>query len=148
ASAWAAVARGETPALPARSSSFRRWAHTLADDARTARRQDELAFWRGMLDAPALSLFDGTLDPARDVTGTAGELTLTLPAAVTETLLTRLPAAFHAGINDVLLTGLALAVIEWRARHGALGENNPHAVLVDVEGHGREEIGTDLDLSR
>ena len=47
---------------------------------------------------------------ARDIAGTAGQLTLTLPAAVTGPLLTRVPAAFHGGINDVLLTGLALAV--------------------------------------
>ena len=31
--------------------------------------------------------------------GTAGHLTLTLPAAVTEALLTRVPAAFHGGIE-------------------------------------------------
>ena len=58
----------------------------------------------------------GALDAARDVTGTAGHLTLTLPAAVTEALLTRVPAAFHGGINDVLLTGLALAVADWCRR--------------------------------
>ena len=57
------------------------------------------------------------LDPARDTLGTAGHLTLTLPAAVTQALLTRVPAAFHGGINDVLLTGLALAVADWCRRH-------------------------------
>ena len=49
--------------------------------------------------------------------GTAGHLRLTLPAAVTEALLTRVPAAFHGGIDDVLLTGLALAVADWCRRH-------------------------------
>ncbi len=42
--------------------------------------------------------------PARDTIGTAGQLTLTLPAAVTGPLLGRVPAAFHGGINEVLLT--------------------------------------------
>ena len=102
-----------------------------------------------MWDAPALSLFDGALDRARDLTGTARELTLTLPPAVTGALLTRVAAAFHAGINDVLLTALALAVMDWCRRHGRGGD--AHAVLVDVEGHGREEFGAGsagLDLSR
>ena len=49
--------------------------------------------------------------------GTAGHLTLTLPSAVTDALLTRVPAAFHGGIDDVLLTGLALAVADWCRRH-------------------------------
>ena len=50
--------------------------------------------------------------------GTAGHLTLTLPAAITGALLTRVPAAFHGGINDVLLTGLVLAVADWCRRRG------------------------------
>ncbi|MEV6911664.1 hypothetical protein [Amycolatopsis sp. NPDC051071] len=39
---------------------------------------------------------------------------------------------FRATVNDVLLTGLALAVTRWRRDEG-------RAVLVDVEGHVREE---------
>ena len=51
-----------------------------------------------------------------------GQLTLTLPAAMTGALLTRVPAAFHAGINDVLLTGLVVAVAQWCRRRGRSGE--------------------------
>jgi non-ribosomal peptide synthase protein (TIGR01720 family) len=39
----------------------------------------------------------------------------------------------------VLLAGLAAAVTEWRG---------PGPVLVDVEGHGREPLASDVDLSR
>ena len=68
---------------------------------------------------------------------------------VTAALLTRVPAAFHGGINDVLLTGLALAVADWcrRRRRGASAMARA-AVLLDLEGHGREEMFADLDLSR
>ncbi len=37
---------------------------------------------------------------------------------MTEPLLTEVPAAFHGRVNDVLLTGLALAVAEWRRERG------------------------------
>ena len=64
-------------------------------------------------------------------------------------------AAFHGGINDVLLTGLVLAVVDWRrrrGRHSVAGTDAEaeasHAVLLDLEGHGREEIFADVDLSR
>src|SRR5947208_1166754 len=93
----------------------------------------------------SLSLVDGALDASRDTIGTAGRLTLTLPAAVTQGLLTRVPAAFHCGIQHVLLTGLALAVAQWCGRRGRGAST---AVLVDVEGHGREEVSADIDLSR
>ena len=145
AAAWEAIANGREPALPARSTSFRRWAQRLAAEAQNAGRVGELSFWSGMLRAPSLSLFDGALDQRRDTAGTAGHLTLTLPAPLTGALLTRVPAAFHGGINDVLLTGLAVAVADWcRAR----GRSTNGAVLLDLEGHGREDIFADADLSR
>lgn len=54
-----------------------------------------------------------------------------------------MPAAFGAGVNDVLLTALALAVADWR------GSPSGGSVLVDLEGHGREdELAGDADLSR
>src|SRR5262249_56662531 len=84
--------------LPARGTSLRRWARRLAEEAFAAGRVGELSFWRGMLERPSLSLVDGRLDAQRDVAATAGHLTLTLPAAVTGALLTRLPAVFYGGI--------------------------------------------------
>ena len=54
------------------------------------------------------------------------------PPAETVRVLATLPARFHAGINDVLLCALALAITAWR-------EDGQTDVLLDVEGHGREE---------
>src|SRR5262249_60844067 len=136
AAAWAALAGGAVPALGQRSTSVRRWAHWLAAEAREARRLGELSFWRGMLSAPSVALVEGCLDRARDVAGRAGQLTLTLPGAVTGPLLTRVPAAFHGGINDVLLTALVVAIADWSRRRGGA---TSRAVVIDLEGHGREE---------
>ena len=63
---------------------------------------------------------------------------------MTDALLTRVPAAFHGGIDDVLLTGLTLAVADWCRRHvqdaaHVAHHGGSHAVLLDLEGHGREE---------
>src|SRR5262249_55724458 len=68
-----------------------------------------------------------------------------LPIDITEPLLGRVPAAFHGGANDVLLTGLVLAVADWCRRHG---RGAGAAVLLDLEGHGREPVFADVDLSR
>ena len=62
AAAWASIARGEVAALAPRGTSFRRWAQRLAAEAQDAGRLAELAFWTGMLSAPALSLVEGALD--------------------------------------------------------------------------------------
>ncbi|MGW4796417.1 condensation domain-containing protein, partial [Nonomuraea sp. NPDC004297] len=49
------------------------------------------------------------------------------------------PAAFRCGPNEVLLTALAMAVTRWRGG----GAN----VLVEVEGHGRDPVTDDADVS-
>ena len=145
AAAWAAVARGQIPELAARGTSLRHWAQRLVAHAQDEKRVGELSFWREMLDEPSVSLVAGELDPGRDTAGTAGHLSLTLPADLTGALLTRVAAAFHGGINDVLLTGLVVALAQWRRRRGG---GSGQAVLIDLEGHGREEIFPDVDLSR
>ena len=62
---------GEQPALPARGTSFRRWAQRLAAHAQEpSAARGACRSGRGMLSAPSLSLVDGALDPRRDITGT------------------------------------------------------------------------------
>ncbi|GAA1797265.1 amino acid adenylation domain-containing protein [Actinomadura chokoriensis] len=126
-------------------TSFRRWAQRLTAEASDPARTAELPLWRDVLATPDPVLGARPLDPAADTFGTARHLTLDLPADVTEPLLTEVPAAFHGRANDVLLTGLALAVAEWRRDRGTSDET---AVLIDLEGHGREEIVPGVDLSR
>ncbi|NKZ06030.1 non-ribosomal peptide synthetase [Actinomadura latina] len=137
--AWAG---GELDPVP---TSFRRWAQRLTAEASDPARTAELPLWEDVLATPDPVLGARPLDPAADTFGTARHLTLDLPADVTEPLLTEVPAAFHGRVNDVLLTGLALAVAEWRRERGTSDET---AVLIDLEGHGREEIVPGVDLSR
>jgi non-ribosomal peptide synthase protein (TIGR01720 family) len=127
------------------STSFRRWAQRLTAEASEPRRVAELGLWSEIAATPDPVLGRRPLDPARDTFGDAGHLTVTLPAEVTEPLLSTVPAAFHGRVNDVLLTGLALAVSEWRRGRGTEAGS---AVLLDLEGHGREEIIPGVELSR
>ncbi|MGO4417577.1 condensation domain-containing protein, partial [Streptomyces sp. MCAF7] len=122
---------------------LREWSHRLYAAAKADTVLDELPLWRRILRAGGIALADARLSPSRDIHATAGELTLTLPEDLTAPLLTTVPAALSSDTREVLLTGLALAVAAWR-RPGADARTG---VLVDVEGHGREPIGEDIDLS-
>jgi amino acid adenylation domain-containing protein/non-ribosomal peptide synthase protein (TIGR01720 family) len=143
--AWAAVTAGRPVALEPVPTSFRRWAQRLVAEASEPARVAEITLWREILQTPDPDLGGRPLDPALDIFGTEGHLTLTLPAEVTEPLLSSVPTAFHGRVNDVLLTGLALAMAEWRRRRG-MAERS--AVVLELEGHGREEIIPGVDLSR
>ncbi|GAA4216406.1 hypothetical protein GCM10023074_72050 [Microbispora amethystogenes] len=142
AGAYAALAAGRPVALDPVPTSYRHWARELAAEAGT--RTPELQDWLALLEGPDPLLATEPLDPARDVGATMREVSVTVPADVTSALLTGVPAAFHAGVDDVLLAGLAAAVAEWRARRGRPGGG----VVVDVEGHGRVPLTDGMDVSR
>jgi non-ribosomal peptide synthase protein (TIGR01720 family) len=137
--AWEAVTAGRTPQLPPVGTSFRRWSALLGEEARRPARVAEADLWHRMLAIPRTALGARPLDPARDTAVTTRSLRLTLPPEATGPLLTTVPSAFGTGTHGLLLTGLALAL--------AGRQGSPH-VLVDVEGHGREEPAAGLDLSR
>ncbi|MFF2226423.1 amino acid adenylation domain-containing protein [Streptomyces globisporus] len=137
--------RGETPGPGAHGSSYRTWSRSLAAEATAKERTAELAHWRSTLSYPDPLLGDRPLDAGVDVLGRSRSLTATLPAEHTGPLLTQAAKAFHAGPDEVLLTGLALAVERWRRRRG---ETAGTGLLVDLEGHGREQVGDGVDVSR
>ncbi|MEU6125209.1 amino acid adenylation domain-containing protein [Streptomyces sp. NPDC047123] len=122
-------------ALEGTGASWRRHALLLAEQGESGARRGELAHWRTALDA-ATRLGSRPLDPARDTVSTARQSVTVASPEVTEALLTTLPAAYRAGVDEVLLAALVLALREW----GVPGD----AVTVSMEGHGREH----LDLSR
>ena len=128
--------------LPERGTSFRQWARLLEREARTPARAAEMDAWRHALGDPGPLLGARRPDPQRDVVGEMRHLTRQLPAETTNELLT-MPAAFHAGPDDVLMAALAAAFVRWRRTK----DGHP-ALLLDVERHGREEIADGLDLSR
>ncbi|WP_223865570.1 alpha/beta fold hydrolase [Streptomyces sp. 5-10] len=140
--AYEAVEAARPPALQPVGTSFRRWSRLLTDQAVDPAREDELDMWTRMTRDPGLTVATDTLDPARDDVRSLRSLTVVLDPARTEPLLTTVPAAYHAGVDDVLLTALVLA-----AAH-CYGTDEATALLVNVEGHGREDIADALDLTR
>jgi non-ribosomal peptide synthase protein (TIGR01720 family) len=132
-------------ALPDVLTSYRRWAELLVAEAHSGERIAELPLWQAVLSTPDPRLGRRPLDPSRDTAATLRTLNVTLPAKWTQPLLTTAPAAFHAGVNDVLLTALALAFASRRAEQGQQADP---ALLLDLEGHGREQISDRVDLTR
>ncbi|MBW8720224.1 MAG: non-ribosomal peptide synthetase, partial [Variovorax paradoxus] len=126
---------GQPVALPATSSSCKDWAVALQGYAKV--HGDELAHWQSLADVPA------ALPCARPHgSNTAADqesVELRLDQATTEAFLKDAPAAYRTQANDLLLTALGRALCAWSG-HGR--------VLVDLEGHGREDLFAHIDLSR
>ncbi|MYZ10307.1 non-ribosomal peptide synthetase, partial [Streptomyces sp. SID2999] len=146
AAAWR-TATGTPSPLPSVATPYRSWARLLAAQARTPERERELPLWESVLSTPDPRLGHRPLDAERDTAGHTRTITTRLDTRWTGPLLTTAPAAFHAGVDDVLLTALALAIRAWREDRGT-GRTDDSAVLIDLEGHGREQLADHIDLSR
>ncbi|MFJ5847133.1 amino acid adenylation domain-containing protein [Streptomyces sp. NPDC092903] len=142
--AWNAVAAGRPVRLDPVATSFRGWARALTEQSRTARLVGELPDWNNRQGGDDPLLAGRPLDPAVDTHADARQVRVTLSPERTAELLGTVPAAFHAEVNEVLLTGLALAVTDWRRARGV----QTTRTLIELEGHGREPVAGELDLSR
>ena len=137
--AWAQHRNGAPLELPAGGTSFQRWSSLLEEHAR---RPDVVALadtWREVEQIPAAL---PAVEPTVDTYVNAGQLSVSLGAEITRPLLGEVPAAFHAGVQDILLIAFGLALAEFL-------ETGEAPIVIDVEGHGRdEELGANIDLSR
>lgn len=145
ATAWRHYHGGAQVELPPVNTSFRRWTELLGRtpfDADRAYFQRPLPGVDGPLGRRALS--------ETDTVAHERERTISVGARITSALLGEIPAKFHAGVNDVLLTALAVALARWRRD---LGQDQTFA-HIELEGHGREgrfvadTAGFEPELSR
>ena len=125
--------------LPPRTSSFQAWAAALEAQVRQGALEAERAYWHEVSAGSLLRLPVADEADHANTIGESGTVVASLDASETTALLQRVPAAYATQVNDVLLVALADALAPW-AGVGAL--------LLDLEGHGREEVGAELDLTR
>ena len=129
---------GEAVELPAKTTAFKEWALQLEEYARSPDVRQEASYWLNAQDTQSSRLpvdyADGenTIASARDVT-------VSINAEQTRALLQEVPSVYRTQINDVLLTALLMAYERWS------GESK---LLIDLEGHGREQVFDDLDVTR
>jgi amino acid adenylation domain-containing protein/non-ribosomal peptide synthase protein (TIGR01720 family) len=138
--AYQQLSRGENAQLPPKTTSFRDWAQRLAAFARMDELKQELGYWLApaRFSAPRL-LMDYPVGPEANTEASARVVSFSLTVEETQALLHEVPAAYRTQINDLLLTALAQSFSQ-------LTESR--TLLVDLEGHGREAIFDDVDLSR
>ncbi|MGW4891959.1 amino acid adenylation domain-containing protein [Kitasatospora sp. NPDC004240] len=133
------AARGLPVALPEKSTGFREWSTRLSEAAAAGRFDGERPYWRAVEAASAACPPLPGAHTAQDTLADARTVEARLDAELTRALLRDVPAAYRTQINDVLLTALAAALADW---------TGGGAVAVELEGHGRENLFDDVDLSR
>ncbi|MCY9752700.1 amino acid adenylation domain-containing protein [Paenibacillus alvei] len=130
--------KSEEIRFPAKTDAYRTWSEQLAAYAQSPEMAKERAYWQAVeqIAVPALPK-----DLEADVTTQqdSESLFVRLTPEETELLLKRVHRAYNTEMNDILVTALGIAVRKWTGHE---------RVRINLEGHGRESIGTDIDITR
>jgi amino acid adenylation domain-containing protein/non-ribosomal peptide synthase protein (TIGR01720 family) len=132
--------KGEPLELPLKTDSYKLWAEKLYDYANSKDFLNEKNYWAQLeaIKIPGITR-DLQDEPGSNYQGDKQVFSFELSKEETELLLTKVNHAFGTEINDILLTALALGFKK------TFGKNK---LLIALEGHGREDILKDMDISR
>jgi len=136
--AYEQASRGEVIHLPPKTTSYAEWSRRCHEYARTDALQGEMAYWLARRPSEVRRL---PIDDPQGINtvASARSVTVSLTTAETEALLREVPDVYRTQINDVLLTAVTQTFADW---------TGAGSLLIDLEGHGREELFADVDLSR
>ncbi len=132
------LSKGEAITLPAKTTSFQTWAKRLVDHSLSSAIREQLSYWQEMVQHKPNPL-PRDFAEGKNTFGSAADVTLSLGVEDTRDLLQKILKAKDTQINDVLLTILGRVLFQWT------GERS---FVIEMEGHGREDIFEDVDLSR
>ncbi|MNZ80610.1 Gramicidin S synthase 1 [compost metagenome] len=125
--------------LPPKTSSYQVWANELQNYAQSKKLKQEITYWQRIEASRGHELPKDTEGPNVYRMEDGETIALTLGQEQTRELLTIVHRAYQTEINDLLLAALVLAIKTW---------TQGSKVLVNMEGHGREEVIAGVDVNR
>ncbi|MCY8881064.1 amino acid adenylation domain-containing protein [Bacillus spizizenii] len=138
AAAYEQLLNGEAIQLPKKTDSYLLWAEQLKRYAESPEFEMKNQYWFQHEHIPLPKL---PKDNEQEIGLAEDRETIIVQwtAEETERLLKNAHRAYTTEMNDLLLTGLGIAIHRWTGHED---------ILIHLEGHGRESIIPDLDISR
>ncbi|AWM17149.1 non-ribosomal peptide synthetase [Bacillus inaquosorum] len=130
---------GQAIQLPPKTDSYQEYARRIQEYAQSSRLIREEVYWRSVEEQQAaelpyeIPLHENTDCSRRD------SIRFSLSEADTAVLLQNVNHAYGTDTQDILLTAASLAICEW---------TGGSKLRIAMEGHGREHILPELDISR
>jgi non-ribosomal peptide synthase protein (TIGR01720 family) len=135
---YRSLSRGERVALPPKTVSFKEWSTRLNEHARSETVARELDYWLSLSDTGVAPLPRDVPD-GDNTYASKNTVSASLTVAETQLLLEEVRKAWNAGVSDMLLMATTQAFFNWTGQS---------TLLIDLEGHGREEFIEGIDVSR
>lgn len=124
--------------LPLKTDSFQGWSDHLGEYMKTSVYDVARNYWQS-LSAKEFERIQRDKPDGENIGHYSTLEVFTLNLEDTRKLLTEVHEAFGTQINDIMLAALFLA---FRKTYGLT------SIMVDIEGHGREDLGTHVNVSR
>ncbi|MDF5721897.1 MAG: amino acid adenylation domain-containing protein [Rhizonema sp. PD37] len=125
--------------LPAKTSAYRQWTTFLETLSQSEKITKDIPYWQEILSSENQKIpIDFNASQSNTVENSVTE-SVKMSSTETLTLLKEATVNNHAGIQEILLAAFLKTLTDW---------NGSSQILVDLEGHGREDLDHQLDLSR
>ncbi|HLI94085.1 MAG TPA: amino acid adenylation domain-containing protein, partial [Puia sp.] len=129
---------GAPLSLPQKTASFVSWPSQLSEYRKSAAFSRGRVYWSGELGRKE-AMVPRDYPEGKNIAEESRVERMQLDSLSTELLLTKANDSFGTRVNDLLLCAFLLSI---RRQYGMNG------IRVDLEGHGREEVGQGMDVSR
>ncbi|MEV0048842.1 condensation domain-containing protein, partial [Nocardia rhamnosiphila] len=130
--------------LPEESADFGQWSRNLAEHAVSEAVGSELDRWIDEVPSGGYFLGIARQSIGRLNSSSAVRAEIAIDSKVIEPVLTKGLACYGVDVTELLVASLAISIKYECARLGARSDS----LYFDIERHGREELGANLDISR
>ncbi|MEO6695996.1 MAG: amino acid adenylation domain-containing protein, partial [Ignavibacteria bacterium] len=134
------LSRGEEIVLPSKTTSFKEWSKKLSKYSNNEKISTDEDYWLNFAGKYSEQIpKDYDKDNLQNTISTAGTVSIIINEQSTEAILHDVQKIYNTKINDILLTALIIAYQKW---------SDKGRLVLTLEGHGREEIFDNTDVSR
>lgn len=130
---------GQETSLVSKTDSYKEWANQIYQYAMSPELKEQFSYWSNIEKQNFIPIEkDIRLSETRKLKD-CETISMILDELYTDKLLRETNTAYKTEINDILLTVLVKTIKNW-TKNGQ--------VLINLEGHGREDIAENLDITR
>ncbi|MCP5064703.1 MAG: non-ribosomal peptide synthetase, partial [Ignavibacteriae bacterium] len=123
--------------LPPKTTSFKEWASRLKVHSESDKIINDFEYWNILASSSKIS-FQVDEEGTNNEKSTVNEI-ISFDEITTKQLLQDVNKKYNTKINDILLAALLRSYSTWSGKR---------SLFIDLEGHGRENLFEDLDISR
>ncbi|MEO6868799.1 MAG: condensation domain-containing protein, partial [Ginsengibacter sp.] len=121
-----------------KTSSYRQWYNALEKYSKSEKLLSQKRYWQNVSKSFIPLTVDKKYEGEVKAKNTA-RFNQRLSREKTNQLIHDVSHVYHTEINDLLLSALAKALFDW---------NKSQKIIIGLEGHGREDISSEVDISR